>query len=115
MMAKDLIDFDIPLLNGEDKVSKALELMKEFECSRLPVVVSEGYYAGFLEEKIIINCDGDKISDFRLLGEDGKIDQDSHYYDIIKCALEFDLPLISIKDHQGLYLGVVPTLSLIHI
>ena len=49
MMAKDLIDFDIPLLNGEDKVSKALELMKEFECSRLPVVVSEGYYAGFLE------------------------------------------------------------------
>ena len=49
MMAKDLIDFDIPLLNGEDKVSKALELMEEFECSRLPVVVSEGYYAGFLE------------------------------------------------------------------
>ena len=111
MMAKDLIDFDIPLLNGEDKVSKALELMKEFECSRLPVVVSEGYYAGFIEEKIIVNCDCERISDFRLLGEDGKIDQYSHYYGIIKCALEFDLPLISIKDHQGLYLGVVPTVS----
>ena len=103
MIAKDLIDFDIPFLKKEDKVSKALELMEEFECSRLPVVVSEGYYAGFLEEKIIVNCDGERISDFRLLGEHGKIDQDSHYYGIIKCALEFDLPLISIKDHQGRY------------
>ena len=111
MIAKDLIDFDIPFLKKEDKVSKALELMEEFECSQLPVVVSEGYYAGFLEEKIIINCDGERISDFRLLGEHGKIDQDSHYYGIIKCALEFDLPLISIKDHQGRYLGVVPTVS----
>ena len=111
MIAKDLIDFDIPFLKKEDKVSKALELMEEFECSRLPVVVSEGYYAGFLEEKIIVNCDGERISDFRLLGEHGKIDQDSHYYGIIKCALEFDLPLISIKDHQGRYLGVVPTVS----
>ena len=53
MIAKDLIDYNIPLLNKEDKVSKALELMEEFECSRLPVVASEGYYAGFLEEKII--------------------------------------------------------------
>ena len=111
MIAKDLIDLDIPLLNKADKVSKALELMEEFECSRLPVVVSEGYYAGFIEEKIIVNCDCERISDFRLLGEDGKIDQYSHYYGIIKCALEFDLPLISIKDHQGRYLGVVPTVS----
>ena len=46
MIAKDLIDLDIPLFNKADKVSKALELMEEFECSRLPVVVSEGYYAG---------------------------------------------------------------------
>ena len=111
MIAKDLIDYNIPLLNKEDKVSKALELMEEFECSRLPVVASEGYYAGFLEEKIIINCDGKKISDFRLIGENGQIDQGSHYYGIIKCALEFDLPLISIKDDRGLYLGVVPTVS----
>ncbi len=111
MIAKDLIDYDIPLLNKEDKVSKALELMEEFECTRLPVVVSAGYYAGFLEEKIIINCDGKKISDYRLMGENGQIDQGSHYYGIIKCALEFDLPLISIKDDQGLYLGVVPTVS----
>ena len=42
MIAKDLIDFDIPFLKKEDKVSKALKLMKEFECSRLPVVVSKG-------------------------------------------------------------------------
>lgn len=111
MIAKDLIDFDIPFLNKKDEVSKALELMEEFECTRLPVVVAEGYYAGFLEKKMIINCDGEKISDFRLLGENGKINQDSHYYGIIKCALEFDLPLISIKDGHGLYLGVVPTVS----
>ena len=111
MIAKDLIDFNIPFLKIEDKTSKALDLMEEFECTRLPVVVSAGYYAGFLEEKIIINCDGKKISDYRLMGENGQIDQGSHYYGIIKCALEFDLPLISIKDDQGLYLGVVPTVS----
>jgi CBS domain-containing protein len=111
MIAKDLIDFDIPFLNKKDEVSKALELMEEFECTRLPVVVAEGYYAGFLEKKMIITCDGEKISDFRLLGENGEINQDSHYYGIIKCALEFDLPLISIKDDHGLYLGVVPTVS----
>ena len=110
MIAKDLIDYNIPLLKIEDKASKALELMKEFESARLPVVAN-GYYAGLLAEEMITNHDGEQINDFRLLGENGNIDQGSHYYSVIKCALEFDLPLIAIKDQQGLYLGAVPTAS----
>jgi len=110
MIAKDLIDFGIPLLKSEDKVSKALDLMKEFECDLLPVV-KDGYYAGFLAEEMIRNHNGEQINDFSLLGENGEVDQGSHYYDLIKCALEFDLPLIAIKDHQGFYLGAVPTAS----
>ena len=47
MIAKDLIDYGIPLLKREDNVSKALDLMEEFECARLPVV-KDGYYVGFL-------------------------------------------------------------------
>ena len=108
MIAKDLIDYGIPLLKMEDKVSKALDLMEEFECSRLPVVAN-GYYAGFIAEEMIRNHEAEEINDFRLLGKNGEIDQGSHYYDVIKCALEFDLPLISIKDHQGVYLGAVLT------
>ena len=110
MIAKDLIDYGIPLLKSEDKVSRALDLMEEFECARLPVV-KDGYYAGFLAEGMIRNHNGEQINDFRLPGENGEIDQGSHYYDLIKCALEFDLPLIAIKDHQGFYLGAVPTAS----
>ena len=110
MIAKDLIDFNIPFLKIEDKPSKALDLMEEFECTRLPVV-SDGYYAGFLEEGMISNHDSQKINDFKLIGENGQVDQNSHYYGIIKCALEFDLPLIAIKNDQGFYLGAVPTAS----
>ena len=82
--------------------------MEEFECSRLPVVAN-GYYTGFVAEEMIRNHEAEEINDFQLLGENGEIDQGSHYYDVIKCALEFDLPLISIKDHQGVYLGAVLT------
>ena len=74
MIAKDLIDYGIPLLKMEDKVSKALDLMEEFECARLPVV-KDGYYVGFLAEEMIRNHKGEQINDFRLLGENGEIDQ----------------------------------------
>ena len=93
MIAKDLIDFNIPFLKIDDKSSKALDLMREFECTRLPVV-SDGHYAGFLDESMIINYESQNINDFNLLGENGIVYQTSHYYDIINflCSLTFLFP-----------------------
>ena len=61
MVAKDLIDFNIPPKNKENKISKVSESKEEFECTRSPFVVSEGYNVKPLEGEIIENSDAQII------------------------------------------------------
>ena len=62
MVTKDLIDFDISLLNKENKISKVSEPREEFECIRSPFEVYEGHYAVCLAGEIIENRDAKIIN-----------------------------------------------------
>ncbi len=108
MIAKDLINYLIPPLHPTDKVQKAKQWMEELRTSELPVI--EGtHYQGLITEEILFqqNLAHDLVKDYELEGTEAIINQNQHYYELLKLSNQEEVSLIAVLDDDKNYLGVV--------
>lgn len=98
----------IPPLKGTDDAHKAMVWMEEFRCNHLPVV-ENNKLVGFISEEIIMEANDieKKLSEFELTGMQCVVNQDSHFYDILKMAGEYKLQLVAVLNQAGEYEGVI--------
>jgi len=108
MKAKDLINISIPPLRPSDPVDKARSWMAEFHLHELPVV-NNGKFMGFFDENLLFDdlTGAELIGDYHLVNGDLILNQNEHYYDLLKNAYEASSNLVSIMDDEEKYLGVV--------
>jgi len=108
MIAEELINHMIPPLKVTDDAHKAIVWMEEFRCNYLPVV-DDGQLMGFISEEIILESNeiGQDLSQFELVGKDCAVDLGSHFYDILKTASQHKLQMVSVRDDEGKYAGVI--------
>ncbi|MGL1885349.1 MAG: CBS domain-containing protein [Reichenbachiella sp.] len=114
MIALDLINYTIPPLKPSDKVEKAQDWMNEFHTYELPVV-ENGEFIGIFNENFLFDQFGkaDKIEDFHLVNSHHSVDQNDHYFDILKVAFESKSNIVAVLNEDGKYIGVIALQDLI--
>lgn len=108
MTARDLINYMIPPLRPEDKISKAKQWMEELRLSELPVT-EEGRFLGIIDEELIFNEElkYPLIGDYPLVGQKCIVNAGSHYYDVLKTSAAEGFRIVGVQDELHQYLGVV--------
>ena len=108
MIAEELINHMLPPLKLTDLASKAIAWMEEFRCSQLPVIDNEKFL-GFISEDIILEQNEltKKIYDFVLIGENCRVNADSHFYEVLKVASDNKLQMVAVHNDLEQYAGVI--------
>lgn len=108
MVAIEIINQMIPPLKATDDAHKAVVWMEEFRCNHLPVI-DNNKLLGFISEEIILEANDieKKLIDFELTGKNCTVNQDSHFYEILKVAGDHKLQLVAVLNDAGDYEGVI--------
>ncbi|MEO9966110.1 MAG: CBS domain-containing protein [Reichenbachiella sp.] len=108
MRAKDLINYTIPPLKPSDSIEKAQDWMSEFHVHELPIV-TDGDFLGFFNENLLFDhfTGAEKIEDYQYIGTSLYVDQNEHYYELLKKAYEASSNLVAVLDENEKYLGAV--------
>ena len=108
MRAKDLINYTIPPLKLTDNVERAQQWMSEFHIHELPVV-DQGKFIGLFNENLLFDeVDNVKtIADVQIIGAHVFVDQNEHYYDVIKKAYDSSSNLVAVLNEKQEYLGAI--------
>lgn len=107
MIAKDLINYMIPPLRPADEVSTAIRWMEELHINQLPVLEKK-IFRGFIHEDTILNLKVvyDSVQEYELKGQECVVNENQHYYDVVRLAYENDSSLVAVTNGQE-YLGVI--------
>lgn len=108
MIAKELINHMIPPLKITDDVHKAMLWMEELRCNQLPVV-NEQKFLGFISEEIIleVNDVDKKIAEVELESKECTVNENSHFYDVLRVSADCKAHLVAVVDEQSNYVGVI--------
>lgn len=108
MIAEELINPMIPPLKLSDDSEKARVWMEELRLHQLPVVEG-GQFLGMLEEDSLLEGEPEKqpIREYPLDAQEARVNQNQHFYEIIRAACSHDVGLVAVEDEEGKYQGVV--------
>ncbi len=114
MIASELINHMIPPLKLTDDGDKAITWMEEFRLNQLPVV-DGGRFIGLISEDIIFETNeaSKPIVAYDLIGKDCFVDQNAHFYNIIKLASDNGVQVVGVIDDEGHYAGVITVQDII--
>lgn len=107
MVAKELIDSNIPVLKQTDNVDRALQLMSECKNSHLPYLHNE-IFSGFFSEDFLLNYDYDTLlEEIRPEMVKLKIDSNLPILELIKLFSRTEFELLPVFDSADMFLGVI--------
>ena len=107
MIASELIQTQIPILNLSDNIQTALSYFEEYKLFQIPVIGPNGYVGLFEEETALgapKDCKLEKLKDHFLKN---KINEEDHLYSALSCFLKSNLCLLPIIDAKEKYLGCI--------
>ncbi len=115
MIARELISESVSPLMTSDTGLEALSMMEEFKVRHLPIVNSE-ILLGVIAENDVLNMQDPEspIGANELSLSKPYVDENQHFYEVIKEISQQKLSLIPVVGKQMKYLGVVTLTDLIH-
>lgn len=115
LVAKNLINKDIPTLKTSDSAEIALQWMDEFKVFQLPIV-NNIELLGVISESDILSMPStaDPIGSYSLSLLRPYINQTEHIYEVIKTVTALNLSVLPVVDEQQKYLGVISLRTLIN-
>ena len=108
MLAKELINDEIPPLKIEDSAEKALQWMDEFHVRNLPVVNGTEFIGMISEDDLFDLDDPDApIGSHKLSLIKPHLHAGQHAYDVLKLMAELSLDVIAVTDEGGNFMGSI--------
>lgn len=108
MLAKELINDDIPPLKIEDSAEKALRWMDEFHVSHLPVINGTEFIGMISDDELYDLDDPDApIGSHKLALIRPVLHSGQHAYDVLKLMAELTLDVIAVTDDEGTFVGSI--------
>ena len=107
MLATDLIEADVPVVECNTKLKEVLDVMIEYKTSQLPVI-ENGDLVGIVNDTDIDDMDGES-----LLGThknaflEYMVNENQLVYDVVKVMKKFDLVVVPVIDKDRKYLGAI--------
>ncbi len=105
MLANELINKNIPRLQLQDTVSKALQLITDYRISHIPVVVNN-IFLGLISEDDLLDAEDEKLPIEILQNNflNATVQGNVHFLNAVSCSIQFDttvVPVINDNEFAG--------------
>lgn len=114
MLTKELINSNIPRLQLQDSVAKALQLINDFRISHLPVVADEKFL-GLIGEDDLLDAEDERLpvevlqSSFLI----ASVREDVHFLNAVNITIQFDTTVVPVINSENEYAGTITTPDLL--
>lgn len=108
MLTAELINNNIPRLQLQDSVSKALQLINDYRVTHLPVV-SEEKYLGMISEDDLLDVETEKGT-IEFLQENfigAFVKENEHFLNAVRCSNQFETSIVPVTNDQKELVGVI--------
>lgn len=107
MLAKDLININIPRLKLQDSVAKALRLINDFRISHLPVV-SDEKFLGLVSEDDLLDAEDEKTPIEHLQNNflHATVNGDDHFLTAVSSSIQNDITVVPVMNGEE-FAGVI--------
>ena len=107
MIAVDLIQDDIPLLNLSDDISKATTFFNHYKLHQIPVF-EESKLLGLIDEEVVLNAlPKSEIKDLKKHFRKEKVLSEKNLFDVLHFFRQGNLSLLPVVDNDNNYLGCI--------
>lgn len=114
MLTAELINNNIPRLQLQDSVSKALQLINDYRVTHLPVI-AENKYLGMISEDDLLDVEGEKGT-LEFLQENfiaASVKENEHFLNAVKCCNEFETTIVPVINEDKELVGVITVTDLL--
>ena len=114
MLTIELINNNIPRLQLQDTVGKALQLIADFKVTHLPVV-SEEKFLGLISEEDLLDSEDDKRS-IELMHDhfiNVSVRDNAHFLNAVNVSIQFETNVIPVINEDQFYMGVITSTDLL--
>lgn len=114
MLTTDLINGNIPRLQLQDSIAKALQLVNDFRVTHLPVV-SDNKFLGLLSEEDLLDAEDEKLT-IEVLQEHfipASVKDNMHFLNAVNASIQFDTSIVPVINEEGELAGVISTSDLL--
>jgi acetoin utilization protein AcuB len=114
MLTIDLINNNIPRLQLQDSIIKAVQLVNDFRVTHLPVV-SEDTYLGLLSEEDLLDAEDEKMT-VEVLQQyflQAAVKDNMHFLNAVNVSIQFDTNIVPVINEEGELAGVISTIDLL--
>ena len=114
MLTIELINNNIPRLQLQDSVSKALQLISDFRVTHLPVI-SEDIYLGLISEEGLLDAESEKapIESLQAHFLHASVNENEHFLNAVNCSNQFDTTVVPVINEEKELMGVITTPELL--
>ena len=107
MLAKELINYNIPLLQLNDKVSKALGLLADFHLANLPVVTNDNFL-GIISESDLLDTDSNNtIETLQHNFINAFVPAGAHFLNAVHVSIQFDTTVVPVINSNNEFEGSI--------
>jgi acetoin utilization protein AcuB len=114
MLTADLINNNIPRLQLQDTVSKALRLISDYRVTHLPVVADDKYL-GLISEDDLLDADDEKLT-IELLQHHfnpASVKENAHFLNAVNYGNQFETSLVPVVNEANEFAGVITLVDLL--
>lgn len=114
MLTAELINNNIPRLQLQDSVSKALQLINDYRVTHLPVV-AEDKYLGMISEDDLLDVEAEKGT-IEFLQENfvpAFVKENEHFLNAVKCSNQFETTIVPVTNEERELVGVITVTDLL--
>jgi CBS domain-containing protein len=114
MLTRDLINNNIPRLQLQDSVGKALQLINDFRITHLPVV-SDNTFLGLISEDDLLDVKDEKlpIEVLQNYFVNAAVPDDVHFLNAVSSSIQFDTTVVPVVNNGDEYTGAITTTDLL--
>jgi len=114
MLTIELINYNIPRLQLQDSVNKALQLVTDFRVSHLPVI-SEDKFLGLVSEDDLLDLKDQKLT-VEFLHQSfilAAVQDNIHFLNAVKICIQYDSNVVAVVNAENEFAGVITSSDLL--
>lgn len=114
MLTAELINDNIPRLQLQDSIAKALQLVNDYRVTHLPVV-SDNKFLGLISEDDLLDVDAEKGT-IEFLQENfmvASVKENEHFLNAVKCSNKFETTIVPVTNEENELVGVITVTDLL--
>jgi acetoin utilization protein AcuB len=114
MLTTELINNNIPRLQLQDSVHKALQLVNDYRVTHLPVVTDEKYL-GLVSEDDLLDAEDDRAT-IQVLEQSfvkAAVKENEHFLNAVNCSNQFETSVVPVVNEEQELVGVITVTDLL--